>query len=74
MLLAIIFSHSIGCLLVLLIASFAMQKILKNIYSGAPGWLSQLGVRIQLMIMISQFVSLSPPSGSGLTAQSLEHA
>ena len=36
---------------------------------GALGWLSQLGVR--LWLMISQFLSLSPTSGSLLSAQSL---
>ena len=36
---------------------------------GAPGWLSPLSVcLISAQVMISQFVSLSPPSGSALTA------
>ena len=40
---------------------------------GAPGWLSQLGVQLLVpaQVMISQFVSSSPASGSLLTAQSL---
>ena len=42
--------------------------------SGAPGWLSQLSVLTSPQIMISQLVSLSPVSGSVLTAQSLEPA
>ena len=39
---------------------------------GAPGWLSWLSV--QLRLRISWFVSLSPMSGSVLTARSLEPA
>ena len=46
----------------------------KVVSIGAPGWLSQLCVRLQLRFMISWFVSLSPTSGSVLTAQSLEPA
>ena len=41
---------------------------------GAPGWLSRLSVRLQLQVMISQFVGSSPASGSVLTAQGLEAA
>ena len=36
-----------------------------------PGWLSQLGDR-PTQVVISQFVSLSPASGSVLTAHILE--
>ena len=39
---------------------------------GVPGWLSRLSVQVQVTIL--QFVSLSPMSGSVLTAQSLEPA
>ena len=43
--------------------------------TGAPGWLSQLGIRLtSAQVMISQFVGSSPTSGSVLTAQSLEPA
>ena len=40
---------------------------------GAPGWLSQLSVRllISVQVMISRFVELSPASGSVLTVWSL---
>ena len=47
------------------------SAVLKN-QTGAPGGLSRLSVRLQ--VMISQSVSSSPVSGSGLTAWSLEPA
>ena len=42
-------------------------------YFGAPGWLSQLSVRLLILaqVMISQFLSSSPTLGSMLTVQSL---
>ena len=42
-------------------------------FFGAPGWLSWLGVQLLVLaqVMISQFVSSSPASGSVLMAQSL---
>ena len=53
----------------------ALKKNLNQISSciRAPGWLSPLSVRLQLRSW-SQSVSLSPISGSVLTAQSLESA
>ena len=44
-----------------------------NKHPGAPDWLSQLSIQLSVsaQVMISQFVSLSPASGSVLTAWSL---
>ena len=42
-------------------------------FGGAPGWLSMKHLTLA-QDMISQLVSLSPVSGSVLTAQSLEPA
>ena len=47
------------------------RTVLKFLF-GAPGWLGLLSVR--LAQVISRFVSLSPESGSVLTAGSLEPA
>ena len=46
------------------------------LFRSVPGWLHQLSVRllVSAQVMISQFMSLSPASGSVLTAQSLEPA
>ena len=42
---------------------------------GAPGWFSWLNIHLtSAQVMISQFVSSSPTSGSVLTPQSLESA
>ena len=46
---------------------------MKSTMSGVPGGLHRLSVR-RAQVMISQFVSSSPVSGSVLTAQSLEPA
>ena len=45
----------------------------KKQHLGAPGWLSQLSIQLltSVQVVISWFVSLSPTSGSALTAQSL---
>ena len=49
------------------------ESIPEKTHLGVPGWLSR--VRVQLLIsaqvMISSFVSLSPASGSVLTARNL---
>ena len=46
---------------------------LKPTTSGAPGWLSRVSVRLLILaqVMISQFMSSSPTSGSALTVQTL---
>ena len=46
----------------------------KVIFSGAPGWLSQLSGRLRLRSRSCGFVGSSPASGSVLTAQSPEPA
>ena len=45
----------------------------QKLFLGAPGWLSQLGIRLLIvaLVMISQFVSLSPKWGFVLTVGSL---
>ena len=55
-------------------SKFTHSIAFKEARSGAPGWLSRLGVQLQLQIMISPSMSSSPTSGSGLTAQGLEPA
>ena len=53
------------------------ERRYKQIWNdGPPGWLSLLSIRllISAQVMISQFMSLGPPSGSVLMAQSLEPA
>ena len=51
-----------------------VHRGLPRSWLGAPGWLSQLSVWLWLRSLISQFLSLSPASGSVLTAWSLESA
>ena len=46
----------------------------KKVLKGAPGWLSWFERPTSAQVMISQFVSSSPASGSVLTAQGLELA
>ena len=48
--------------------------IFKKNLIGALGWLSRLGVRLQLRSWSRRSVSSSPASGSVLTARSLEPA
>ena len=51
------------------------ERSYKQIWNdGPPGWLSLLSIRllISAQVMISPFMSLGPPSGSVLMAQSLE--
>ena len=45
----------------------------KNESSAAPGWLSQLSIRLLVLaqVMISWFLSSSPRLGSALSSQSL---
>ena len=49
------------------------STVFKNVHFGAPGWLSWLSFQFLILaqVTISWFVSLSPMSGSVLTAQSL---
>ena len=46
----------------------------KKLGLGAPGWLSQLTVQLQLRSSILRFMDLSPALASMLTVQSLEPA
>ena len=46
----------------------------EEVRQGAPGWLSRFKCPTSAQVMILRFVSLSPASGSVLTAQSLEPA
>ena len=52
--------------------SLSVRPVLKRCL-GAPAWLHQLSIRLFVLahVMISQFMSLSPSSGSALTAWSL---
>ena len=53
---------------------FLMQKLKpEKLGPGMPGWLSRLSIQllVSAQVMLSQFVRLSPKSGSVLTAQSL---
>ena len=45
---------------------------IKNFFTGAPGWLRLVECPTSAQVMISQFVSSSPASGSVLTARGLE--
>ena len=49
------------------------QDLSKKSFLGAPGWLKWLSVGLLVLapVMISQFVSSSPTSGSALTVGSL---
>ena len=42
--------------------------------TGAPVWLSQIGIQLPVQVVISRFMGASPASGSVLMAQSLEPA
>ena len=52
---------------------FATPQLRNEIWSGVPGWLSQLSIwlLISAQFMISWFVGLSPTSGFTLTERSL---
>ena len=51
------------------------NQLIKRIKPGAPAWVAQSVKRLTLaQVMISQFASSSPTSGSVLTAQSPEPA
>ena len=49
------------------------QSVLKMPKTRAPGWLSQLSIRLSILagVVTSRSVERSPPSGSALTVQTL---